>query len=429
MDKLIRLYSVLILLLIYSTLCPEHKVSADNYLIQAISKDSMWHPFCANTAPQERTQEPGDPALMIGQRLERAIPSPTKIDPKEFQKREIPKQPEAQSSEKVTTLQDACDKYAKDAVLQNQENLKIGCGFLGPKWSADYNAHFNWCMSGNLNNTKIESTGRQQALAQCKKGKCDFYAKQAVYANDRNVQCGCGAKGPQWSSDYSYHYNWCVQGNNVESVVAEGSARTDLIRRCWTCCDYANNAVQQNAENIKRSCGFVGPQWSSNYSYHYNWCMSGDNWKISTGEDKKRGEALSLKCGASPQPTPTPQPPPPQTKKTIVYGFKQPAPPTGGKIYYMAKIQIPNGILMSVKNPNLGPGKMWVVLIIPAGVSSEDCGKPGKTIDIYPGDSTTKLQNVPLTNLTLGFCLSTNNSYTASFGLPNNWGIELTYKP
>ena len=427
MKKMKKWCSVLILLLLYSAPYPEHKASADNYPIQVTSKDSIWHPVRPNTVLQERTQEPGYPALMIGQRLERAIPPPTKLDPKEIQKREILKEPGLQPSGQVTTLQEACDKYAKDAVLQNQEKQNLGCYLLGSRWSSDYNAHFNWCMSGNLSNTKSEYTARQQALAQCKKDQCDFYAKQAVYANDRNVQCGCGAKGPRWSSDYSYHYSWCIQGNNVQFIVAEGTARTDLIRTCWTCCDYANNAVQQNAENIKRNCGFAGPQWSSNYSYHYNWCMSGDNWKISEDEYKKRKDALALKCGVSPQPAPTPQPPTPQTKTTIINGFQ--TVPRTGKIYYMAKIQIPNGVLISVKNPNLGLGKQWIVQIIPAGSSSEDCGKAGKTIDINPGASTTKLQNTPLTNLLLGFCLTTSDSFTYSFGLPANWSLEITYKP
>jgi hypothetical protein len=66
---------------------------------------------------------------------------------------------------------ESCEKYAEGAVLQNQENLKIGCGFLGPGWSSDHEAHFNWCKSGNLNNTKGENTARQQALAQCKKDR------------------------------------------------------------------------------------------------------------------------------------------------------------------------------------------------------------------------------------------------------------------
>jgi hypothetical protein len=428
MDKLKRCYSVLILLLLYSAACPEHKALADNYPIQGTSKDSIWHPGSVNTSPQERTQESGGPTLTIGQRLERGIPSPTKIDPKEIQKRKTPKEPEVQPSDKFTTLQDACDKYAKDAVLQNQENLRIPCGFLGPKWSSDYKAHFNWCMSGNLSNTKSENTGRQQALAQCKKSRCDFYAKQAVLANDYNLKCGCGQKGPQWSSDYSYHYNWCMQGDVVVAQ-KEDSARWALMGHCPHCCDYAHTAVWQNAENIKRGCGFTGPQWSSNYSYHYSWCMQGENWgQISTIELNKRGDALALKCGVSPQPAPTPQPPPPQTKTTIINGFKQPAGPTGGKIWYMAKIQIPNGVLISVKNANLGLGKQWIVQIIPAGSSSEDCGKAGKTIDINPGASTTKLQNTLLTNLMLGFCLTTNDTFTYSFGPPANWSLEITYK-
>ena len=428
MEKLIRLYSVLILLLLYSVAYPEHKALADNYPIQGTSQDSIWHPGSVNTSPQERTQESGGPALMIGQRLERALPSPAKIDPTEYQKRGTTKEPEALTPDKITTLQDACDKYAKDAVLQNQENLKIGCGLSSSRWSSDYKAHFNWCMSGNLNNTKGENTARQQALAQCRKDKCDTYAKDAVAAYQLSYSKYCanvstGFSGPAWNPNYSYHFNWCMIGNNVTLGTKETEARTASLQKCTTCYQYGDNAALQNKQNLAKGCGFSGPSWNSDPYYHFKWCMVGDNMKFASDETKKRDDSLKYNCPSKSLPTP---PPPPQTKTTIINGFKQ--TPYQGKFWYMAPIQISNGVLISVKNPIGGLGKQWIVLIIPAGVSSEDCGKPGKTIDIYPGASTTKLQNTPLTNLILGFCLTTTDTFTYNLGLPAIWSLEITYR-
>ena len=320
----------------------------------------------------------------------------------------------------ITTLKDACDKYAKDAVLQNQHNEKIGCGYSGLQWNSDYNNHFNWCMNGNLNLTKGENNARQAALAKCRTSKCDEYAKIAVLQNDSNLQMKCGFTGPLWNSDYNYHFNWCMNGDNVQFADKETKARADIKGKCSGCYSYAGFAVTQNQENIMKGCGFSGPQWNSSHSYHFAWCMDGDNWKLAKDETDQREYALDNKC------TKTPPPPPPSAKTATINGFKQ--VPYTGNIYYIANIKIPNGILTSVKNPNLGLGKQWIVLIIPAGSSSADCGKPGKTIDLYPGSSTTKLQGTSLNNLILGFCLSPTDGFTYSQGLPNIWALEITYK-
>jgi hypothetical protein len=39
-----------------------------------------------------------------------------------------------------------CDTYAKTAVGQYQKNFQKGCGFCGTSWTSDYSVHFDWCM-------------------------------------------------------------------------------------------------------------------------------------------------------------------------------------------------------------------------------------------------------------------------------------------
>lgn len=65
------------------------------------------------------------------------------------------------------------------------------------------------------------------------------------------------------------------------------------------CTDYALEAVKQQQENLKEECGFSsGPglygntAWSSEYDYHYNWCMSEGNLKLTSTESKIRWAGL-----------------------------------------------------------------------------------------------------------------------------------------
>lgn len=107
-------------------------------------------------------------------------------------------------------------------------------------------------------------------------------------------------------------------------------------------------------------------------------------------------------------------------------GTKQ-APYTGN-IYYLAEINIPGATLLKIRNPNFGLGKQWLVQIIPLGSTSEDCGRPGKTIDIAPGSSTTVKDGESLSHFKLGFCLTTKDKYTHSVGLPPKWELHLDYQ-
>ncbi|MBN2291799.1 MAG: hypothetical protein JXM70_05200, partial [Pirellulales bacterium] len=63
---------------------------------------------------------------------------------------------------------------------------------------------------------------------------CDGYARQAVQQNRQNTKLGCGLSGPQWNSDYRYHYNWCVHGRNSESAARWNQWRDGQIAKCRT---------------------------------------------------------------------------------------------------------------------------------------------------------------------------------------------------
>jgi len=60
------------------------------------------------------------------------------------------------------------DHYAKESVRQNKENISNNCGFKGPSWSSDYNAHKNWCLHGD-NYLQVDKilAGREKLLKKC----------------------------------------------------------------------------------------------------------------------------------------------------------------------------------------------------------------------------------------------------------------------
>ena len=59
-------------------------------------------------------------------------------------------------------------------------------------------------------------------------------------------------------------------------------------------CDrYADTAILQQLENIRKSCGVDGPAWSLDREHHYNWCVHGENFeRFAPAEERRRAEAL-----------------------------------------------------------------------------------------------------------------------------------------
>jgi hypothetical protein len=72
------------------------------------------------------------------------------------------------------------------------------------------------------------------ATAQDVSRLCDAYARQAVQQNRQNAEFACGLSGPQWNSDYRYHYDWCLQGRNSEGATSWNQWRDGQITQCRT---------------------------------------------------------------------------------------------------------------------------------------------------------------------------------------------------
>ena len=62
------------------------------------------------------------------------------------------------------TKQEQCRGYARTAIRQNQENLKRGCGFTGPRWTSDFTGHYQWCLKVPEEFAESETRARKEAL-------------------------------------------------------------------------------------------------------------------------------------------------------------------------------------------------------------------------------------------------------------------------
>ncbi|MBW2710162.1 MAG: FecR domain-containing protein, partial [Deltaproteobacteria bacterium] len=71
-----------------------------------------------------------------------------------------------------------------------------------------------------------------------------------------------------------------------------GRQRDPKTARCRR---YAETAVSQQEENLRRGCRFKGNEWSANFNHHYNWCLQVPQSRADAGT-RARAEALKHKC-------------------------------------------------------------------------------------------------------------------------------------
>ncbi|PIE15284.1 MAG: hypothetical protein CSA68_08085 [Rhodobacterales bacterium] len=143
---------------------------------------------------------------------------------------------------------DECRLYALEAVQDNQEAQKLGCGFKPPVWSNNHQNHYNWCMGGTkLATVHKEAAKRKTALMQCraqknkpaelplgknKKVACDLYANEALKVAAKASARGCGFSGPRWVQSYQVHYQFCLKDPNPVILLAEAAARSQEYKAC-----------------------------------------------------------------------------------------------------------------------------------------------------------------------------------------------------
>lgn len=128
-----------------------------------------------------------------------------------------------------------CDRYARTAVTQNQENLRRNCGYRPPVWQSDYGNHYRWCLGVSQATANAGEQQRVDGLRRCRRQPqnafCDRYARTAVAQNQENQRRHCGNTGPRWQSNYQNHYRWCT-GVSQSSANYEQTQRRNSLNRC-----------------------------------------------------------------------------------------------------------------------------------------------------------------------------------------------------
>lgn len=111
--------------------------------------------------------------------------------------------------------------------------------------------------------------------------------RRSVHAYQEAVLTPTSIQGPRdvLRSDARSRTDWRRKFNFFRSSQREES-----------CKRYADISVQQNADNLRRSCGFTGATWSSNYGVHYDWCMRGDNWRTAAPREEATRKSSLAQC-------------------------------------------------------------------------------------------------------------------------------------
>ena len=60
-----------------------------------------------------------------------------------------------------------CNQYASAAIEAAGQNLSHHCGYYGPRWAADYQVHYGWCLGQPIPVLANEWHARRVEIEQC----------------------------------------------------------------------------------------------------------------------------------------------------------------------------------------------------------------------------------------------------------------------
>ena len=123
---------------------------------------------------------------------------------------------------------------------------------------------------------------------------CNGYGNSAISQVDSATKANCGFSGPRWTPDKEAHRRWCLSLNgNQTPAYNEYEARWAGLRQCTQFCqDYANKAIQQVQLALDLKCGFTGARWVDETEDHLIWCQYKGGKPYANGETAAREAAL-----------------------------------------------------------------------------------------------------------------------------------------
>lgn len=194
-----------------------------------------------------------------------------------------------------------CQRYAQAAVDSFTQSQSQRCGFSGPRWNADRDAEYRWCLTVPASRANFETTARANQLRVCrhepKARSCNEYAINAVSRQKSNLSGRCRFSGPRWNDNYDIQLAWCMKAR-PEAVKFESNVQFAMLGVCsrqqpfLRCDGYAKRAVAQAREARARRCGFTGNRWGDFYEGHLSWCI-GVSEQFANSETRAREGPLS----------------------------------------------------------------------------------------------------------------------------------------
>lgn len=196
---------------------------------------------------------------------------------------------------------EVCDAYARDAVEAYRTSQQQHCGWLGPRWNDNRQAHYDWCRAAPAEWVANEARFRANDLRVCRNEPgtegCREYAIVAVAQQRSNVGGQCGLSGPRWGDSYDHHLAWCLHAPGPVAT-RETEIRGALLGVCGgspehrRCDGYAREAEAQVREAGERGCAFEGPRWTPLYEDHLAWCLTQPA-AVAAQESRERAGPLS----------------------------------------------------------------------------------------------------------------------------------------
>lgn len=59
-------------------------------------------------------------------------------------------------------------------------------------------------------------------LTQILSNRCELYARLSIFAQETNQARKCGYSGPEWTTDFKTHFDWCMERIYTDPAAAEG---------------------------------------------------------------------------------------------------------------------------------------------------------------------------------------------------------------
>jgi len=104
-----------------------------------------------------------------------------------------------------------CDAYVNEAVSKAQGIREFNCGFQldDLRWGTDRDGHARWCKDASKDDVAREQARRRGEIKLCQ--TCRGYADAAAASAANNVKFACGFEGPRWNANAEDHFGWCMQ--------------------------------------------------------------------------------------------------------------------------------------------------------------------------------------------------------------------------